>query len=163
MGLGNKYSNYVQLHQIKKPWQPFDSGRFTLQCESYQKSTLLPRVTTGSGRTDKCNTSPAKCLGSWIHTVLNRGLHHSATGQMKPGCTFCPTVPNGWAVISCSKAGSNQERKCLQSWWLSTKCLPAQGAANIGALAHTCTQTEVAEAVNNPTFWHPSLKSATLT
>lgn len=155
--------NSIRLRNLGNPSTLADLHYSGSRYSSYQKSTLLPRVTTGSGRTDKCNTSPAECLGSWIHTVLNRGLHHSATGQMKPGCTFCPTVPNGWAVISCSKAGSNQERKCLQSWWLSTKCLPAQGAANIGALAHTCTQTEVAEAVNNPTFWHPSLKSATLT
>lgn len=155
--------NSITLRNLGNPQTLADLHCSDSRCSSYQKSTLLPRVTIGSARTAKCNIHPAQCPGFCIHIVLNKGLHHSATGQMRLGCTFCPTVPNGWAAVSCSKAGSNQERKCLKSWWLSTEPATAQGAVNIGALAHPCRQTEVAEAVNNPTFWHPSLKSATLT
>lgn len=157
-----------KLHHIKKPWQPLDSGRFTLQrfkmflvseIHSFGKSYYY------SARTAKCNIHPAQHLGSCIHKVLNRALAPVSLRTAGARCTFCPTVPNGWTVISFSKAGRDQAKRCLKSRWLSTKSLPLPRVLlNVKcALAHTCKQTEAAEAVNNTTFWHPSLKSATLT
>lgn len=158
-----------KLHHIKKPWQPLDSGRFTLQrfkmflvseIHSFGKSYYY------SARTAKCNIHPAQHLGSCIHKVLNRALAPVSLRTAGARCTFCPTVPNGWTVISFRKAGREQTKRCLKPWWLSTKSLPLPRVLlNVKCV---CSGTHLqadwsSRGSNNPTFWHRSLKSATLT